>query len=147
MLPFRKIVFPVDYSAPCVTIIPYVKDMLHHFRAELTLVHAAGLGLEQLVSGELTTADPLWHEKSLAIQKKKLQEFGAEMFPGQHVEALAEDGDPGTAIHRVIQHQGADLVMLPTHGLGPVRRFLLGSVAAKVLHDVTTVVWTGVHPL
>lgn len=145
MLPFRKIVFPVDYSASCKAIVPYVKDMLHHFPAELTLVHAAGLGLEQLVSGELTTADPDWEEKSRAIEKKKLQEFGAEMFPGVHVEALAEEGDPGTAIHRVIQHQGADLVMLPTHGFGPVRRFLLGSVAAKVLHDVTTVVWTSVH--
>jgi hypothetical protein len=50
-----------------------------------------------------------------------------------------------TAIHRVIQYQGADLVMLPTHELGPLRRFLLGSVAAKVLHDESAVVWTGVH--
>ena len=32
--------------------------------------------------------------------------------------------------------------MLPTHGWGPVRRFLLGSVTAKVLHDVSTAVWT-----
>src|SRR5437879_2915025 len=37
-----------------------------------------------------------------------------------------------------------DLVMMPTHGCGPMRRFLLGSVTAKVLHDVSTAVWTGV---
>jgi nucleotide-binding universal stress UspA family protein len=33
--------------------------------------------------------------------------------------------------------------MLATHGQGPVRRFLLGSVTAKVLHDASAAVWTG----
>jgi nucleotide-binding universal stress UspA family protein len=35
--------------------------------------------------------------------------------------------------------------MLPTHGYGRFRRFILGSVAAKVLHDARCPVWTGVH--
>ena len=34
---------------------------------------------------------------------------------------------------------------MPTHGFGPLRRFLLGSVAAKVLHDAQCPVWTSVH--
>jgi len=33
-------------------------------------------------------------------------------------------------------------VMMATHGRGPVRRLLLGSVTAKVLHDVDAAVWT-----
>jgi nucleotide-binding universal stress UspA family protein len=35
--------------------------------------------------------------------------------------------------------------MLATHGRGPVRRFLLGSVTAKALHDLSAAVWTGSH--
>jgi nucleotide-binding universal stress UspA family protein len=35
--------------------------------------------------------------------------------------------------------------VLPTHGYGPFRRFILGSVTAKVLHDAECPVWTGVH--
>jgi hypothetical protein len=35
--------------------------------------------------------------------------------------------------------------MMPTHGYGCFRRLLLGSVTAKVLHDVDCPVWTGVH--
>jgi nucleotide-binding universal stress UspA family protein len=34
---------------------------------------------------------------------------------------------------------------MPTHGYSPLRRFLIGSVTAKVLHDSEIPVWTGVH--
>jgi hypothetical protein len=40
---------------------------------------------------------------------------------------------------------GADLLMMPTHGRGTFRRLLLGSVTAKVLHDLECPVWTDVH--
>ena len=62
------------------------------------------------------------------------------------MDLFIEVGEPGAVIDNVVRHQGADLVMLPTHGRAPLRRFLLGSVTAKVLHDLTVPVWTG-HPL
>jgi nucleotide-binding universal stress UspA family protein len=37
------------------------------------------------------------------------------------------------------------LIVMPTHGYGPFRRFILGSNTAKVLHDADCPVWTGVH--
>jgi len=35
--------------------------------------------------------------------------------------------------------------MMPTHGRGTFRRFLLGSITAKVIHDATVPVLTGAH--
>jgi nucleotide-binding universal stress UspA family protein len=35
--------------------------------------------------------------------------------------------------------------MMPTHGYGKFRRFLLGSVTARVLHDAHCPVWTASH--
>jgi len=40
MLAFHKILFPVDYYAPCQAVIPYVQEMACRFSAELTAVHA-----------------------------------------------------------------------------------------------------------
>jgi len=142
MLPFRKILFPVDYSEPCQTVVPYVKDMLRHFTVDLTLVHAYGPGA--LAYTELVAADPNWPEEIQALEDRRLRQFASEKFPEEHVELFAKHGEPGHVIDEVIRHQGTDLVMLPTRGHGPLRRFLLGSVTAKVLHDVSAAVWTGV---
>ena len=151
MLPFRKILFPVDYSAPCRATIPYVKDMARHFSADLTLVHAYALrpafvtrDLEGVMVYNDLSADPAAVEESRRVETERIRQFAAGMFPDQRVESIAEEGEAGAAIHRVLQHRGADLVMMPTRGDGPLRRFLLGSVTAKVLHDVSAAVWTGV---
>ena len=37
------------------------------------------------------------------------------------------------------------MIMMPATGLGRFRRVLLGSVTAKVLHDVSCPVWTSAH--
>ncbi len=141
MLPFRKILFPVDYSEPCQAVVPYVKEMIRHFSADLTLLHA--YGAEALALSELAITDPDLPEEARKLEEQRLRTFAQNMFPAQHVESIAKLGEPGSVADQVVQHQGADLVMLATHGRGPIRRFLLGSVAAKILHDVSAAVWTG----
>jgi nucleotide-binding universal stress UspA family protein len=56
-----------------------------------------------------------------------------------------EDGDPAMVIQWAVQREKTDLIMMPTKGLGRFRRLLLGSVTAKVLHDVTCPVLTSAH--
>jgi nucleotide-binding universal stress UspA family protein len=150
MLPFKKILFPVDYSASCAAMIPYVKDMTRHFSADLTLLHAFALrpvfvnrDIESvLVYSDPAYADPKISEEARHIEQQRLCAFATEQFPGERPTLITEEGEPGAVIHKVLQHQGADLVMMPTRGEGPIRRFLLGSVTAKVLHDISAAVWT-----
>ncbi len=140
MLPFRKILFPVDYSEPCRAAVPHVRTMVRYYNAELFLVHAYGVG--PVAYSELI-ANPVLPEQLHPFHEHQLRQFANQMFPGLEVECFVEPGEAGTAIHKFVQHQGADLLMIPAHGHGPLRRLLLGSVTAKVLHDVSTVVWTG----
>jgi nucleotide-binding universal stress UspA family protein len=142
MFPFRRIVFPVDYSEPCRAVARYVQDMVRHYSAELTLGYAYG-PLDALANHELLVTDPDLEAKAAALEQDKLRDFARQMFPGIQVESIVTLGEPGGVIDKLAEQQRADLVMLPTRGQGPVRRFLLGSVTAKVLHDVSTAVWTG----
>src|ERR1700690_422198 len=141
MLPFQRILFPIDYSEPCQAVVPYVQEMVRHFSADLTLVHGYA---PEFARWDLALADPGFPEKVRLLEEQRLREFAGENFPGRHVESIAELGEPGSIIHKVVQHQGTDLVMLATHGRGPVRRCLPGSVAGKGLHDIGAAVWTGV---
>jgi nucleotide-binding universal stress UspA family protein len=54
-------------------------------------------------------------------------------------------GDPADRIIAFAREESCDLILMPTHAYGRFRRYLLGSVAAKVLHDADCPVWTGVH--
>lgn len=142
MLPFHRILFPVDYSAPCQAVIPYIQEMTCQFSAELTVCHAYA-PLDAIVHNELQVTDPALQAKTRALELDRLRQFACHNFPGQKLETIVELGEPGSVIDRLVRQQRADLVMLATRGLGPMRRFLLGSITAKVLHDVDAAVWTG----
>jgi nucleotide-binding universal stress UspA family protein len=48
--------------------------------------------------------------------------------------AVERRGDPAAAIVDEAEQEHADLIVLGTRGLGPTKRWLLGSVSTKVLH-------------
>jgi nucleotide-binding universal stress UspA family protein len=146
MLPFRRILFPVDFSDACKAVVPYVNDMRKRYDVELTLVHAfvpAPLIVGEF--GSVSGAGYPGYEPLRKAEKARLEEFAREMFPGIPVQLIMEDGEPGAVITDVVKRHGTDLVMVPTRGHGAFRRLLLGSTAAKLLHDVSCAVWTGVH--
>jgi nucleotide-binding universal stress UspA family protein len=140
MLPFRKIIFPVDYSDANRALVPFVKHAVQHFSAQLTLVHA--YGPEGLSFVDLPIASPDLPKQVREFEQLRLRDFAQEAFPGVQAECFAELGEAGTVIHSVLQRQGGDVIMLPTHGRGPIRRLMLGSVTTKILHDVGCAVWT-----
>lgn len=75
----------------------------------------------------------------------RLDETLVKEFAHLPVQRIAELGDPAEVIIRFAHSEGVDMIMMPTHGYGPFRRLLLGSVTAKVLHDAQCPVWTGAH--
>ena len=77
-------------------------------------------------------------------QKNLDQALGPE-FDGIDVKRMLLEGDPALTIVKTARAEKADLIAMPTHGYGAFRRFLLGSVTAKVLHDSDCPVWTGAH--
>lgn len=140
----RHILFPVDFSQRICGAAPFVQKMAQRFGARVTLMSVAP-PLWYAAMGDIGTPvyvdlDELRHDL-----QTRLDEVLVKEFEGIPVDRVAEVGEPATEITRFAQEQGVDLIMMPTHGYGPFRSFLLGSVTAKVLHDTHIPVWTGVH--
>jgi len=140
MLPFRHILFPVDYSPRCRAAADAVAKIADHFGASITLLHCYQVPV--VVYGEFMPISMPAPGDWQAIAEKTIARFAQEAFPGRKVTTIVEANDPAAAIRKTADRVGADLVMMPASGHGPVRRFLLGSVTAKVLHDVGRPVWT-----
>jgi hypothetical protein len=92
MLPFRKILFPVDYSEPCKAIVPYVAEMQNHFSAELSLLHA--YGAEALAFSNLPLSDPELPEDTrlwAALQQASGGTWGGCVFDVQAIRQRLRD--------------------------------------------------------
>lgn len=133
MLQIKKILFPVDFSDNCIGAARYVEALAGQFEAEITLLHVVGMD-------ERT---PL--QETVAARQAQLDRFLAGELKYFTTHRICTSGDPAMVIAKTAQTLQPDLVMMPTHGLGYFRRHLLGSVTAKVLHDIQCPVWTSVH--
>jgi nucleotide-binding universal stress UspA family protein len=132
----RRILFPVDFSDSSLSVARYVEFMAGLFEAEIMLLNVVGMG-----EGGLTLA-----EERLPRRQAQLNAFLADELKYFTTERVCVTGDdPAPEIVAAAGRWQPDLVMMPTHGLGVFRRLLLGSVTAKILHDLDCPVWTSVH--
>ena len=143
MLAIRRILLPVDFSAQAYAVAPFAHAMASRFYARVILLSVvprpSPSWMQQAGDPELTDADQLKNDL-----EPRLDDAFRKEFAGLEVERAVQIGDPAEVIASFAHTQGVDMIMIPTHGYRPLRRMLIGSVAAKVLHDAQCPVWTRV---
>lgn len=141
----NNILFPVDFSDRSKAAAPFVLSMAQRYKAKVVLLHA--FEPPPPLYGGMNTVYPVDYDFS-AIEvemRVRLLDFAKEQLPKVDVVCVTETGFPAPVITRYAEEHGIDLIAMPTHGYGPFRRALLGSVTAKVLHDAIVPVWTDAH--
>ena len=147
MLEVRRILFPVDFSERCSAAASHVAAMARQFHAKVTLLHVIRtprVWQGDLVSWELEALidlPQLMKERQVTLNTWLRNEFEDVA----DIERIVSHGEPARTITEHARNVRSDLIMMPTHGYGPFRRLLLGSITAKVLHDAECPVWTDVH--
>jgi nucleotide-binding universal stress UspA family protein len=146
MRTLQRILLPVDFSERSAGAARYAKSLAVHFQSELILYHV--LTPPQYEFGALDVGGSMVADLYRNREEQVAQEldsFLAEELTGPCVKRIVVEGDPSPSIVEYAHEQHVDLIVMPTHGYGPFRRFILGSNTAKVLHDADCPVWTGVH--
>jgi len=121
MMTLTKILVPIALSPSCAWAAHYGAQLARRFGSELLFLHAGNCPRETVEAF-----------------------LGPAVKEAPHEIAIRQ-GDPADTIARFARETSASLIVMPTRAHGRFRRFLLGSVTAKVLHDVDCPVLTGVH--
>jgi nucleotide-binding universal stress UspA family protein len=142
----ESILFPVDFSERSAAAAPFAAGFAGHFHSRLTLLHVVEIPppyVGTIEFGVVSLTDVTHQMKRQA--QERLAAFAAGLAGPMEVERLVLEGDPAREIVNFAHKHPTGLILMPTHGLGPFRRFILGSVTAKVLHDAHCPVWTAAH--
>jgi nucleotide-binding universal stress UspA family protein len=146
MFALPRILLPVDFSERSIGAAQYARALAGHFHSEIHIVHVVDLrvyGMYGLVNDEF---DAVASTPSSQTQpREQMDGFLADVLRDVTVKRVLRYGDPAHEMVKYADSEKVDLIVMPTHGYGPFRKFLLGSVTAKVLHDAHCPVWTGVH--
>ncbi|MCL4305693.1 universal stress protein [bacterium] len=154
MLPFRKILCPVDFSEPSTRALVAAEELARRYEAELHVLHVVPpVPLVELPPGSGTVAFDVkkYETELLTSYQNFLNEIiTANIKPGVNVSQHLEMGDPAHEIIVMAEELKSDLIVIATHGRTGLRRFFFGSVAEAVVrrspcavltipaHDLTT---------
>jgi nucleotide-binding universal stress UspA family protein len=139
-----KILLPVDFSERAAGAAHYARTLACRFHAELILAHV--FEMHDFIFTGAEAGMPLeWYGDRRKELERALSEFCLDEFRNMPVRRMLLEGDVAGTIADIAHTEQIDLIVMPTHGYGRFRRFILGSVTAKILHDADCPVLTGVH--
>jgi nucleotide-binding universal stress UspA family protein len=146
MRSFSKILLPVDFSERSVGAARYVRLLAERSQAEAILLYVAVPAPFQLGPMEMASMPvPDLYRTQMELFQKELEGLRDSELAGIRTRTVLLEGDPASRIVEFAHGEETGVIVMPTHGYGPFRRFILGSNTAKVLHDADCPVWTGVH--
>ena len=141
MSPVKTILVPVDFSDQSRFAVREAASIADRFGARLLLLHV----VPKPESGfaQFRGQESLGEREAYAAAE--LAQVAAQDAPECACEEIVLPGEVGDAVRRLVEERKVDLIVMPTSGKGPFRSSLIGSNAAKILHDVTCPVLTGAH--
>ena len=125
----RTILLPVDFSQGNLSAARQAGIVARQFNATVILLHV----------NSLSPWSPLPENDS---PEERLEKFGVNELRDVALKRVITSGDPAKKVVECAQDADCDLILLPIHGEGPIRRFLFGSVTSKVLDSATCPVGT-----
>lgn len=127
-----RVLLATDLSTASARATDEALELATRLGASLLIVSVIDPGQLRLPSGPFSQrVDQVRAERETAAQK--LVDRGRRL--GMRVDFLIWEGEPGESIVAAAEAEGADLIVVGSHGRGAVGRFLIGSVSDHVVRN------------
>jgi nucleotide-binding universal stress UspA family protein len=129
----RRIFHPTDFSPSADVALRFAIETASRFDAELLVGH-----VDQTAGADSNRKSDLEHRirKAIARGTSTVNAKNADALQTSH--HVIADQTPGDGILRFAREHEVDAIVIARHGVRPIRRLLLGSVALGVLHAART---------
>ena len=130
---YSKILVPLDGSTTAEKVLPYARCLAGKFRVPMELLAVVDIGE---VASHMVSEKARFLDNIIEEAVRNLTEYlrgVATTFKTGEVRCSVERGKPEDVIIEKAESDKPTLVMMATHGRSGMNRFLLGSVAEKVL--------------
>lgn len=124
------ILVPVDFSDCSLAGLTYAVRFAKEVGARIVVVHVADLGPVMMTTGRGDYDSPTYIEAARRRCSDQIKAFLKRVsFDGVPVDASAVAGYCPGAIYEAAAKEGADMIIISTHGRTGLRRAFIGSVA------------------
>ena len=139
MIALKRILVPCDFSDTSVAAVQYAVALARTFSARLHVLHVGDRAQSQFES-----EFPIGLENAVedAVRERLLRIVTPQEEVELNPEFAVRPGAPAAEIVRYAQDANIDLIVMGTHGRGPVGHMVMGSVAEKVVRTAPCPVLT-----
>ena len=144
MIPFRRVLVPVDFSDPSKRALDYGLALATRFKAHLVVAHIIP------ESAATSYATPV---ESLTIETKEVAGTVGQILSwvpekrakAVQLEPIARVGHVEDELLKIVEENAIDLIVMGSHGSRLFRRFFIGSVTEHMLRKVSVPILTVSH--
>jgi nucleotide-binding universal stress UspA family protein len=136
MLPIKKVLCPTDFSEPSLAALETACELAKHFNAELRVLHVIPFN-PPFPTDMVVVAAPAYypsdHERIQEAQRQVANLIEHRVAEGVRVLPEVKMGHAANEIVCAAEDEGADVIVIGTHGATGWRHLAFGSVAEKVV--------------
>ena len=149
MITLKRILVATDFGEAADAALAYGRALARTFGASLDVLHVAEDVATRMLAGEMYVAVPqtLQDEVEAAARKQlevRLIDNDPDPLPVRRVVLVSNA--PAASIVMYAKDVGIDLIVMGTHGRGPMAHLLMGSVAERVVRLAHCPVLVVRHP-
>ncbi|MCR9201027.1 MAG: universal stress protein [Planctomycetaceae bacterium] len=123
------VVVPIDFSGMSIPALQAALQMASQ-PDQIHVVHVV-IELDQIAPGSHHLSLPSDEDRRQVVHEHFSSYLSENRIEG--VRQVVLEGRPGTAVPEYATRIGAELIVVPSHGYGGVKRMLLGSVAEQII--------------